>query len=112
MRLSGRYVGLLDHVLLAIRPGDDQAFLRRLRFLIDFPLPSSADRLRIWRGAFPARKHPSAVHGANPDARAAADDTSAGPGRPDDDAASVPSAAVGTNSDAATQHSARRRAPR
>jgi SpoVK/Ycf46/Vps4 family AAA+-type ATPase len=31
----------------------DQAFLRRLRFLIDFPLPSSDDRLRIWRGAFP-----------------------------------------------------------
>jgi Winged helix domain, variant/ATPase family associated with various cellular activities (AAA) len=33
----------------------DQAFLRRLRFLIDFPLPSMADRLRIWRGAFPAQ---------------------------------------------------------
>jgi len=33
----------------------DQAFLRRLRFLIDFPLPSVADRLRIWRGAFPAQ---------------------------------------------------------
>ena len=33
----------------------DQAFLRRLRFLIDFPLPTAADRLRIWRGAFPAQ---------------------------------------------------------
>jgi SpoVK/Ycf46/Vps4 family AAA+-type ATPase len=33
----------------------DQAFLRRLRFLIDFPLPLAADRLRIWRGAFPAQ---------------------------------------------------------
>ena len=33
----------------------DQAFLRRLRFLIDFPLPLAADRLHIWRGAFPSQ---------------------------------------------------------
>ncbi len=33
----------------------DQAFLRRLRFLIDFPLPAASDRLRIWRGSFPAQ---------------------------------------------------------
>ncbi len=32
----------------------DSAFLRRLRFLVDFPFPSPADRVRIWRGAFPA----------------------------------------------------------
>ncbi len=32
----------------------DQAFLRRLRFLVDFPFPSAAQRMRIWRGAFPA----------------------------------------------------------
>jgi hypothetical protein len=31
----------------------DQAFLRRLRFLVDFPFPSAADRVRIWHGAFP-----------------------------------------------------------
>jgi SpoVK/Ycf46/Vps4 family AAA+-type ATPase len=31
----------------------DQAFLRRLRFLVDFPFPSAAQRTRIWRGAFP-----------------------------------------------------------
>jgi hypothetical protein len=31
----------------------DQAFLRRLRFLVDFPFPSAADRVRIWQGAFP-----------------------------------------------------------
>lgn len=31
----------------------DQAFLRRLRFLVDFPFPSVADRVRIWQGAFP-----------------------------------------------------------
>lgn len=33
----------------------DQAFLRRLRFLVDFPFPSPADRSRIWQGAFPAQ---------------------------------------------------------
>jgi SpoVK/Ycf46/Vps4 family AAA+-type ATPase len=31
----------------------DQAFLRRLRFVIDFPLPSEELRMRIWRRAFP-----------------------------------------------------------
>ncbi len=33
----------------------DHAFLRRLRFLVDFPFPSMADRVRIWQGAFPAQ---------------------------------------------------------
>lgn len=33
----------------------DQAFLRRLRFLVDFPFPSAADRVRIWRTVFPAQ---------------------------------------------------------
>ena len=33
----------------------DQAFLRRLRFLVDFPFPSAADRMRIWQGIFPAK---------------------------------------------------------
>ena len=33
----------------------DQAFLRRLRFLVDFPFPTVADRVRIWRGAFPGK---------------------------------------------------------
>lgn len=32
----------------------DPAFLRRLRFLVDFPFPDSAHRGRIWRKAFPA----------------------------------------------------------
>jgi len=31
----------------------DQAFLRRLRFLVEFPFPDTAMRERIWRGAFP-----------------------------------------------------------
>jgi hypothetical protein len=33
----------------------DQAFLRRLRFLVDFPFPDAAHRLQIWRRSFPAQ---------------------------------------------------------
>ena len=32
----------------------DEAFLRRLRFVVDFPLPGAAERLRIWRSVIPA----------------------------------------------------------
>lgn len=31
----------------------DEAFLRRLRFVIEFPLPGVPERLRIWRGVIP-----------------------------------------------------------
>ncbi|HEX8615991.1 MAG TPA: ATP-binding protein, partial [Thermoanaerobaculia bacterium] len=31
----------------------DRAFLRRLRFVIDFPFPDAVQRERIWRNAFP-----------------------------------------------------------
>jgi SpoVK/Ycf46/Vps4 family AAA+-type ATPase len=31
----------------------DAAFLRRLRFVINFPLPTAAQRREIWRRAFP-----------------------------------------------------------
>ena len=31
----------------------DPAFLRRLRFLVEFPVPSPADRVRIWKAVFP-----------------------------------------------------------
>ena len=31
----------------------DPAFLRRLRFVIDFPFPGEAERLAIWKAAFP-----------------------------------------------------------
>ena len=31
----------------------DSAFLRRLRFLVEFPFPATADRLRIWKSIFP-----------------------------------------------------------
>jgi len=32
----------------------DEAFLRRLRFVVEFPLPGTAERERIWRGVIPA----------------------------------------------------------
>ena len=32
----------------------DRAFLRRLRFLVDFPFPDSIQRMRIWHKSFPA----------------------------------------------------------
>ena len=31
----------------------DSAFLRRLRFVVNFPFPSQADRRRMWLKAFP-----------------------------------------------------------
>lgn len=47
-----------DYAGLAIlatnrRTALDPAFLRRLRFVIDFPFPSVQDRRRIWEAAFP-----------------------------------------------------------
>ena len=33
----------------------DEAFVRRMRFIIDFPFPTQADRERIWRTIFPAK---------------------------------------------------------
>ena len=32
----------------------DAAFSRRMRYVIEFSLPGEADRLRLWRGIFPA----------------------------------------------------------
>ena len=48
-----------DYAGLAIlatnrRSALDTAFLRRLRFVIEFPLPNADDRRRIWERAFPA----------------------------------------------------------
>jgi SpoVK/Ycf46/Vps4 family AAA+-type ATPase len=33
----------------------DDAFLRRLRFVVEFPFPTPAERARIWRSALPLR---------------------------------------------------------
>jgi hypothetical protein len=39
----------------------DDAFLRRLRFVVDFELPAPAERLRIWRSVIPANVDASAL---------------------------------------------------
>jgi hypothetical protein len=38
-----------------LRNALDQAFLRRLRFVVEFPFPGAAQRQEIWRRVFPAR---------------------------------------------------------
>lgn len=37
-----------------MRQAIDQAFLRRFRFTLDFPLPGEHERVRLWERAFPA----------------------------------------------------------
>lgn len=39
----------------------DSAFLRRLRFVIDFPFPAAEDRRRIWESVFPEQTRLDAV---------------------------------------------------
>jgi vesicle-fusing ATPase len=47
-----RFKGLA--ILATNRKKDlDEAFLRRLRFVVEFPLPGVAERLRIWRRVIP-----------------------------------------------------------
>jgi AAA+ superfamily predicted ATPase len=36
-----------------LRANLDEAFTRRLQFIVDFPFPQEADRLRIWQALFP-----------------------------------------------------------
>jgi hypothetical protein len=38
-----------------LRDSLDVAFLRRLRFVVDFPFPDGEERLRLWERAFPAQ---------------------------------------------------------
>jgi len=55
-----RFKGLA--ILATNRKKDlDEAFLRRLRFVVEFPLPGAAERLRIWRSVIPAGVDASAV---------------------------------------------------
>ena len=37
-----------------LRQNMDEAFTRRMRFIVDFPFPEDEDRLRIWRSVWPA----------------------------------------------------------
>jgi hypothetical protein len=55
-----RFKGLA--ILATNRKKDlDEAFLRRLRFVVEFPLPGVAERLRIWRSVIPAEVDASAL---------------------------------------------------
>lgn len=36
-----------------LRQNMDEAFTRRMRFIVEFPFPEDADRLRIWRSVWP-----------------------------------------------------------
>ncbi|MEC4811787.1 MAG: ATP-binding protein [Scytonema sp. PMC 1069.18] len=38
-----------------LRQNLDEAFIRRIRFIISFPFPEEEERLRIWRGMFPTQ---------------------------------------------------------
>ena len=40
----------------------DQAFLRRLRFIVEFPFPDLAQRAELWRRIFPARTPTEALN--------------------------------------------------
>ena len=43
-------------VLATNRKGSlDKAFMRRLRFIVEFPFPASAERTEIWRRVFPSQ---------------------------------------------------------
>jgi hypothetical protein len=55
-----RFKGLA--ILATNRKKDlDEAFLRRLRFVLELPLPGPAERLRIWQGAMPPGVDASAL---------------------------------------------------
>jgi hypothetical protein len=55
-----RFKGLA--ILATNRKKDlDEAFLRRLRFVLELPPPSAAERLRIWQGAMPEGVDASAL---------------------------------------------------
>ncbi len=55
-----RFKGLA--ILATNRKKDlDEAFMRRLRYVVEFPLPGTAERERIWRAVFPAGVDTSAV---------------------------------------------------
>jgi hypothetical protein len=55
-----RFKGLA--ILATNRKKDlDEAFLRRLRYLIEFPLPGVPERLRIWRASIPREVDGSAL---------------------------------------------------
>jgi hypothetical protein len=55
-----RFKGLA--ILATNRKKDlDEAFLRRLRYIVDFPLPDATERKKIWRQVIPGYAHGSPV---------------------------------------------------
>jgi SpoVK/Ycf46/Vps4 family AAA+-type ATPase len=44
----------------------DPAFLRRIRFVVNFPIPTVEDRRRMWKKAFPAPLPPVAADASTP----------------------------------------------
>src|SRR5258707_597793 len=50
-------VGDLGGWATTSRQAHDPAFLRRIRFILDFPRPDVAARERIWRQCLPAESH-------------------------------------------------------
>jgi SpoVK/Ycf46/Vps4 family AAA+-type ATPase len=55
-----RFKGL--GILATNRRGDlDEAFLRRLRYIVDFPMPDAAERRRIWASVIPAGVDPAGL---------------------------------------------------
>jgi SpoVK/Ycf46/Vps4 family AAA+-type ATPase len=54
LQRTEEYSGL---VILAsnIKKNMDEAFVRRIHFMLDFPFPEEAERLEIWRRTFPAQ---------------------------------------------------------
>ncbi len=50
-----------------LRSNVDRAFLRRLRFVVQFPFPDTAQRAEIWRRTFPAA---TPLEGVEPDSLA------------------------------------------
>lgn len=68
-----RRIGMHDGLTILTtnrRPPLDEAFLRRIQFIVEFPMPTESDRRRIWDGVFPA----SAARDADVDVDALARD--------------------------------------
>jgi hypothetical protein len=62
LQLMESYAGITI-LTTNIDDGLDRAFMRRLRFVVNFPLPGQAERERIWAGIFPAE---TPVNGIDP----------------------------------------------
>jgi SpoVK/Ycf46/Vps4 family AAA+-type ATPase len=60
LQLMESYSGLAI-LTTNFREALDEAFTRRLRFVVQFPMPGAQERRRIWQGAFPSAVDASAL---------------------------------------------------